>query len=150
MLSSELVCISLGFLKYYLIYCNSCYLYFCDLCPYLYRDQSNHNKLSIMEALRIKKLQPSINNQCTGTQIIHMHRLLQTLLQQSPHTSHSAYPQNLISHSSLFFTISVLTNLYTYPVTGPYAATTVSPKICTTLLLMPTVPFIHELYLQKN
>ena len=29
-------------------------------------DQSNHNKLSIMEALLIKKLQASINKQCTG------------------------------------------------------------------------------------
>ena len=29
-------------------------------------NEFNHNKLCIMEALRIRKLQPSINSQCTS------------------------------------------------------------------------------------
>ena len=49
-----------------------------------------------------------------------LYRPLETLIQQSPQTSHSAYPQILISHPSQLCTNAVLINLYTYPVTGPY------------------------------
>ena len=84
-------------------------------------NQSNHNKLSIMEALLIKKLQPSINNQCTG-----INRTLKLFTwadsdtaPQSPETSHSTYFQSqyLPLPPPHLCTIAVPINLYSYPVT---------------------------------
>ena len=65
-------------------------------------------------------------------------------------TSHSAYTQIFTSHPFQFFKSAVLINLCTYIVTGSYCPDNCTSKNLTSILLMLTVPIIHELHFQKK